>query len=168
MGAGGARAIYLEGHKRAPKETPLLVCLLPRNAPPEEEFRISQPGLELRVNRPVRFHPYYSTRGDPSHKAGSLVTWNDRDFQPLPPLQTTARITGPAPKDNRLPITLTARMNELGLLRVTCIRVNPPIPQSWSADFDLRPHRLKRDASDRGNTTAAPILRGYPATLAAA
>jgi molecular chaperone DnaK (HSP70) len=166
--AGAARAIYLEVHKRAPKENPLLVCLLPRNAPPEEEFRISPPGLELRVNRLVRFHPYYSTRGDPSHKAGSLVTWNDRDFQPLPPLQTTARITGPAPKDNRLPIALTARMNELGLLRVACISANPSIPESWSLEFDLRPHLFEDEDSGQSDTTAAADLGVDPTKLDAA
>ena len=160
--AGAARAIYLEVHKRAPEEheRSFLVCLLPRNAPSEEEFRISQPGLELRVNRPVRFQPYYSTR-HPNDKAGSLVAWNDRDFQPLPPLQATARVTGRSPKDNRLPVTLTARMNELGLLRVACVSTDPAIHESWPLEFNLRPHLLQdEEQPDAGDSTGNTVDLG--------
>ncbi|HEY0790409.1 MAG TPA: Hsp70 family protein [Chthoniobacterales bacterium] len=138
--AGAARAIYLEVHQRAAAEgraaAPTLVCILPRNAPSEEEFRVAEPGLELRLNRPVRFQPYHSTRHQ--DRAGSLVTWNDRDFHPLPPLQTTARFSGAA--DDRLPVYLTARMNELGLLQVACISAAPNVRASWPLEFNLRPH----------------------------
>ena len=170
--AGAARAIYLEVHKRAaekPSES-FLVCLLPRNAPSEEEFRISQPGLELRVNRPVRFQPYYSTR-HPNDKAGSLVPWNDRDFRRLPPLQATARVnTGRAPKDNRLPVTLTTRMNELGLLRVACVSADPTIHESWPLEFNLRPHLAENEEqTDAGDATANTANLGIdPAKLGAA
>ena len=170
--AGAARAIYLEVHKRAaekPSES-FLVCLLPRNAPSEEEFRISQPGLELRVNRPVRFQPYYSTR-HPNDKAGSLVAWNDRDFRRLPPLEATARIiTGRAPKDNRLPVTLTTRMNELGLLRVACVSADPTIHESWPLEFNLRPHLPENEEqTDAGDATANTANLGIdPAKLGAA
>jgi molecular chaperone DnaK (HSP70) len=170
--AGAARAIYLEVHKRAAEkpEESFLVCLLPRNAPSEEEFRISQPGLELRVNRPVRFQPYYSTR-HPNDKAGSLVPWNDRDFRRLPPLQATARInTGRAPKDNRLPVTLTTRMNELGLLRVACVSADPTIHESWPLEFNLRPHLAENEEqTDAGDATANTANLGIdPAKLGAA
>ena len=66
-------------------------AFFPRDACREEEFRISQPGLELRLNHPVRFQPYYSTRHD-ADKAGSVVPLNDRDFQRLPSLQTVAKL----------------------------------------------------------------------------
>jgi len=137
--AGAARAIYLEVHQRAPKEQigPALVCILPRSAASEEEFRVSELGLELRVNRPVRFQPYYSTRRD-QDKAGSLVTWNDRDFQRLPPLQSTARLLGGRPEDDRVPVTLVAQINELGLLQVACVSVDPNRHESWPLEFSLR------------------------------
>jgi molecular chaperone DnaK (HSP70) len=141
--AGAARAIYLEVHRRAAEKSgaPALVCVLPRNAASEEEFRISESGLELRVNHPVRFQPYYSTRRS-NDKAGSLVAWNDRDFFKMPPLQATARVIGRAPKDNRVPVTLAARMNELGLLRVACVSADPAIRESWPLEFNLRTHLL--------------------------
>ena len=139
--AGAARAIYLEVHQGSPKEHagPALVCILPRSAASEEEFRVTELGLELRVNRPVRFQPYYSTRRD-KDRAGSLVTWNERDFQRLPPLQSTARLAGGRPGDDRVPVTLTARMNELGLLQVACVSVDPNQHESWPLEFNLRPH----------------------------
>ncbi|MBV9391983.1 MAG: Hsp70 family protein, partial [Verrucomicrobia bacterium] len=137
--AAAARAIYLEVQKRGADKAKSLVCLLPANAEPEQDYRISQAGLELRVNRPVRFQAFYSTR-NPTDKAGSLALWNDHDFHGLPPLQTTARITGRIPKDGKIPVSLTARINELGLLRIACVSSHPSIRESWPLQFDLRPH----------------------------
>jgi molecular chaperone DnaK (HSP70) len=141
--AGAARAIYLEVHKRdAGKETaavPALICILPSGAPSEEKFQASQDGLELRINRPVRFQPYYSTRRL-RDKAGSVVPWNDQDFHRLPALRTTARLAGSNREGDRLPVTLTARINELGLLHVACVSRDPAAPGTWPLEFDLRPH----------------------------
>lgn len=171
--AGAARAIYLEIHKPAAKvEKPpaaTLVCILPRNAPSEEEFRVSEPGLELRVNRPVRFQPYYSTRRS-ADRAGTLVQFNKDDFRRLPPLQTTARLTGRPPGGDRLPVTLTARMNELGLLQVTCVSADPRVRESWPLEFNLRPHEPNAEAGDRrippGDGTAVRADAGVdPARL---
>jgi molecular chaperone DnaK (HSP70) len=137
--AGAARSIYLEVHQRLPNEkiAPALVCILPRSAPSEEEFRVTELGLELRVNRPVRFQPYYSTRRD-RDKVGSLVTWNESDFHRLPPLQSTVRFGGASAEDDRVPVTLTARMNELGLLQVACVSADPRQRESWPLEFNLR------------------------------
>jgi molecular chaperone DnaK (HSP70) len=144
--AGAARAIYLEVHKRdAGKETattPALICILPSGAPSEEKFQVSQDGLELRINRRVRFQPYYSTRRV-RDKAGSVVLWNDRDFHLLPPLQTTAKLAGTNREDDRLPVTLTARINELGLLHVACVSRDPAAPGTWPLEFDLRAHEAR-------------------------
>jgi molecular chaperone DnaK (HSP70) len=141
--AGAARAIYLEVHQEdAAKKTvpgPALICILPSGAPPEEKFQVSQDGLELRINRPVRFQPYYSTRRT-RDKAGSMVSWNDRDFQRLPPLQTTPRLAGPDREDDRLPVTLNAHLNDLGLLHVACVSADPNAQGTWPLEFDLRPH----------------------------
>jgi molecular chaperone DnaK (HSP70) len=147
--AGAARAIYLEVHRPDAEKSgaPALICILPRNAASEEEYRISDAGLELRVNRLVRFQPYYSTRR-PNDKAGLLVAWNDRDFSKLPQLQATARVTERAPKENRVPVTLTTRINELGLLRVACISADPAIRESWPLDFNLRPHLVEDEDTE--------------------
>ncbi len=139
--AGAARSIYLEVHQKKDGQdtTPILICLLPSGAPSEETFQVAPEGLELRINRPVRFQPFYSTRRS-RDQAGSVVRWNDRDFQRLPPFQTTARLAVVDHGGDRLPVALTAHLNELGLLRVACVSTNPDAPGTWPLEFDLRPH----------------------------
>jgi molecular chaperone DnaK (HSP70) len=146
--AGAARAIYLEVHTGAGKvdktSGPALICVLPRGAASEEKFRVSEEGLTLRINRPVRFQPFYSTRRD-QDKAGSIVPWNERDFHRLPPLQTTAKFTGKRPEGDRLPVLLTARINELGLLHVACVSADPHLQGTWPLEFNLRPRESESD-----------------------
>jgi molecular chaperone DnaK (HSP70) len=168
--AGAARAIYLEIHKPPAKaEKPsaaTLVCILPRNAPSEEEFRVSEPGLELRINRPVRFQPYYSTRRS-ADRAGTLVQFNKDDFRRLPPLQTTARLTARPSGGDRLPVMLTTRMNELGLLQVTCVSADPRVRESWPLEFNLRPHEPDAEGGGRippGDDTAVRADAGVDPT----
>ena len=140
--AGAARAIYLEvqrpGTKESPKST--LVCILPKDARAEEEFKISPPGLELRINHPVRFQPYYSTRHD-HDKSGAFVPLNEGDFHRLPPLQTLAKLDDPRSRSNRVPVTLSAKMNELGLLKIACQSADPRLKHSWPLEFNLRQER---------------------------
>ena len=143
--AGAARAVFLEAHGKTPggggsKAGPSLVCILPRGASPEETFEVADLGLQLRVNRPVRFQPHYSTRYGKS-KAGDIINWSEGDFHPLPPLETVAKVEGAAGDSQRtLPVTLAAELNELGLLRVSCRSADPDIPQTWPLEFNLRPH----------------------------
>jgi molecular chaperone DnaK (HSP70) len=158
--AGAARAIYLEVHKKdVGKETapsPALICILPGGAPAEEQFQVTPEGLELRINRPVRFQPYYSTRRE-RDKAGTVVPWNERDFRRLPPLQTTAMLAGANREGDRLPVTLTARMNDLGLLHVACVSKDPKTQGTWPLEFDLRPHESGHtkhaDPNESGRTS---------------
>lgn len=158
--AGAARAIYLEVHERAARDDtsdPALICILPRGAASEEKFRVSEIGLELRVNRLVRFQPYYSTRRG-EDKAGSVVRWNDREFHSLPPLETTARLTGLRPEGDKLPVILTARINELGLLHVACVSANPDVRGTWPLEFNLRPHESGNEEQGlTGDDAAARI-----------
>ena len=167
--AGAARAVYLEVQQRQTKDgkQAALVCILPRGAEAEEEFNISQPGLELRLNHPVRFQPYYSTRHG-TDEAGSLVPLNDQDFHRLPPLQTVATVRRPHAGGDRLPVTLSAKMNELGLLQVSCVSADPRVKQSWPLEFNLRTHESGKDAS-RDKDTSARLDPGVEdARLAAA
>ena len=102
-----------------------------------------------------RFQPYYSTRRG-KDKAGSMVSWNDRDFQLLPPLQTTARLTGLRLESDKLPITLITRINELGLLHVACVSADPDVTGTWPLEFDLRPHESDNEKQGQaaGSTDA--------------
>jgi molecular chaperone DnaK (HSP70) len=131
--AGAARSIYLEVHQDGKKS---LVCILPRGAEPEAKHEITHPGLELRLNRPVRFQCYYSTRHD-KDRAGALIPFKAGDFHKLPPLQTIARLAE-KPVGSKLPVSLTTKLTELGLLQLECVSADPEIDQAWPLAFNLR------------------------------
>jgi len=144
--AGAARAMFLEAHRQTESatgpDTPrTLVCILPRGAPVEEIFEIKDQDLAVRVNRAVSFQCYASTRQRKA-RPGALVNWNDVDFHRLPPLQTVAKIedSDPTPSDGTVPVTLRTRINELGLLQVSCVSNDPAIRRTWPLEFDLRAH----------------------------
>ncbi|MGF1641078.1 MAG: Hsp70 family protein [Rhodospirillales bacterium] len=148
--AGAARAVFLEVHGspaggRAGAVPPALVCVLPRGASPDQAFEIADRPLALRVNRPVRFQAHSTTRHGRS-QAGDVVAWNDHDFQPLPALETVAAVEVAEAETARrtVPVALTARLNELGLLQVACVSTDPSLPATWPLHFNLRPH--ERDA----------------------
>ena len=155
-----ARAVFLEAHKRHSDEGgeragPLLVCILPRGAAAEQVFEIADLALELRVNRPIRFQTYYSTRHGRS-KAGDLLDWNLRDFHPLPPLETVAKVANAPEGDTgwTVPITLSAKVTELGLLQVSCHSAAPDVHASWPLEFNLRPHE-QTPSAQRNDVVAA-------------
>jgi molecular chaperone DnaK (HSP70) len=144
--AGAAHAVFLEAHGKPmtggdKQPQPALVCILPHGAGAEESFEIKNLPLELRINRPVRFQTYVSTRREDS-KAGDVISGSTDDLRPLPPLQTIARVDKAANRESEraIPVILTARLNELGLLQVSCRSTHPRIRQSLPLDFDLRRH----------------------------
>jgi hypothetical protein len=157
--AGAARAVFLEVHREAAvpgegKGAPSLVCVLPRDAAPGQAFEIRDLGLELRLNRPVRFQSYSSTRHGKA-AAGQLFS-GDRDFDPLAPLETVVRVEGGASTDrNRtVAVTLAASLNELGLLQVSCVSADPALEGSWPLEFNLRPHEQAAPGPGAASETA--------------
>jgi hypothetical protein len=145
IAAGAAAAIFLEveGIQTTDRQTvrPPLVCVLPQGAAPSQLFEITDLGLKLRTDQLVRFQAYSSTRKSVS-RAGEIVWWSEDEFHPLPPLQTivkTAELSGPE-AGGMLPVSLTARMNALGLLQISCVSADPAIQRSWPLDFNMREH----------------------------
>jgi len=172
--AGAARAVFLEVATTAETADPLLVCVLPRGAAPDEVFEIADPPLALRTNRLVSFQTYSSTRHARS-RAGDILEWCEADFHALPPLQTVVKLpeqhstspalrersvreanrvrVPPAAANQTMPVRLAARMNALGLLQVSCVSADPSIQQSWPLEFNLRPH----EQGSTGALGAAPV-----------
>ena len=145
IAAGAAAAIFLEveGIQATDRQTvrPPLVCVLPQGAAPSQLFEIADLGLKLRTDQLVRFQAYSSTRKSVS-RAGDIVSWSEGEFHPLPPLQTivrTAELSGPE-AGGMLPVGLTARMNALGLLHISCVSADPAVQQSWPLEFNMREH----------------------------
>ena len=145
IAAGAAAAVFLEveGIRATDLQTTRspLVCVLPQGALPSELFEIADLGLNLRTDQPVRFQAYSSSRQSGS-KAGDILPWSEGEFHALPPLQTIARMAEPscAETGGILPVRLTARMNALGLLQISCVGADSGIQKSWPLEFNIREH----------------------------
>lgn len=159
IAAGAARAVFIAAHRK-PSEgesgsaEPKLICILPRGADPEQTFEIADLALELQLNRPVRFQTYSSTRHGRC-RAGDVVTWDVATFHPLPPLETVAKGSGDA--ERTLPVALSAKINDLGLLQVACVSTDPARPRSWPLAFNLRPHELAATVAADGMDAAPNV-----------
>ena len=149
IAAGAARAVFLQVQAATAEadqaDAPVVVCVLPRNAPVDQVFDINLPGLEVRTNQPVSCQPCSSTHHSRC-RAGDVLPWDAEVFNALPPLQTIIRTAeGPeAGQDRSVPVRLAAKMNALGLLQISCVSTDPDRPQSWPLDFNLRPHEQGR------------------------
>jgi hypothetical protein len=139
--AGAPSAVFLEAHwlrdgRTKPQRS--LVCILPRGAGYEQEFSIINLNLELQVNRLVQFQSWYSTF-DNSSQVGTVVNYSVQGLHSLPSLEVFAKVEGEiGATSHTVPVTLTTRLNELGLLQVLCVSTDPRIPQSWPLTFNLR------------------------------
>ncbi|MBE0595763.1 MAG: Hsp70 family protein [Desulfuromonadales bacterium] len=153
IAGGHAHALYLEVVRGRGKERSL-VCVLPRGLEAGQSVRIDNAEFDLRVNQPVRFQPFFSARrqGD---RPGGVIAWNDRDFRPLPSLETAIHLPPerPRPANNRLRVTLEAALTELGLLQLWCVEEDGP--GRWRLDFNLR----------RGLGEEAPAVQAAEAPL---
>ena len=171
--AGTARAVFLElfrGRPLEPQETarPSYICVLPRGASSGARFKITGVPLELQVNRPARFQAYDSSRHE-GCKAGDIVDWSEEEFHPLPALQTVIRTADAEsnPSFDTIPVTLLAGANELGLLQVSCVSVDPRVRQSWPLEFSLRRHEHD-DQSLRLAPASGAVEPNVTATVLAA
>jgi molecular chaperone DnaK (HSP70) len=167
---GAARAVFVEAHRTTPGESEAarpLICILPHGAPVGEPIELSSLDLHLRVNRPVRFQVYTSTRHEET-KAGDIVALTPDAFHALPPLETVATASQAAGDDSAIPVVLNTRINELGLLQLSCRSLSAQIPLSWPLEFNLRPQEggAAPVTTLAGETQAEPDVP--PAALAEA
>jgi molecular chaperone DnaK (HSP70) len=166
IAAGAARAVFLQAQNRQAQTTPAaanqsaspaLVCVMPRNAPAEQLFEIDLPELGVRTDQLVSFQAYSSARHGRC-QTGDVLPWEADAFHTLPPLQTIVRTANvsAAGSDRTVPVRLNAKMNALGLLQISCVSIDPLIPQSWPLEFNLRPHE-QDGAAARGRPASAPV-----------
>jgi molecular chaperone DnaK (HSP70) len=133
---GAARYGKLLQGEAGEANAPVVVCVLPRNAPVEQVFDIDLPGLEVRTDHLVSFQACSSTHHGRC-RAGDVLAWDAEAFHTLPPLQTIIRTADGV--ERSVPVRLAAKMNALGLLQISCASVDPGRPQSWPLEFNLRP-----------------------------
>ena len=143
-------------------------------AAPDEVFTVSIPGrgsslfagsLSAQVTRaePTTCLARPSSTRHEERKAGDVVELVPEEFHALPPLETAAAAAEPARGElaSAIPVALNARVNELGLLQVSCRSLAPDIPQSWPLEFNLRPHERDLAAPARepkSQTQAEPTV----------
>jgi molecular chaperone DnaK (HSP70) len=145
--AGAARTLYLEVAGEQKAGPPSLLCILPRGTHPEEEVTVERDALKLRVNQPVRFKAYYSTKRG-RDKPGTVFQLEQGKFHSLPSLQTIARVSKNQAKlaGGQIPIRLTTKLNALGLLQVSCVSALDSVEKEWPLEFNLR-HGSSESAS---------------------
>lgn len=137
--AGYPRSVYLELQQRKGEQEPKLVCILPKGT--EAGSAIKMPGLrfKLLVDQPVRFQPFYSNHR-PADAAGDIVELDVNLFQPLPSMQTALASgdTSSKKKALEMPVELESDLNELGLLKLFCVGIDPGRLGRWELHFNLR------------------------------
>ncbi len=153
---GHAHALYLEVKQK--KKGHALVCVLPRGMEADQTVTLHEQAFDLLVNQAVRFQCYYSSRryGD---RPGEVIEWNDKDFHPLPPLQTAVHLPPerPTPPNNRLRVSLECTLNELGLLQLYCVEEEGP--GRWRLDFNLRKSALEETPVELERAPLVPTER---------
>lgn len=142
---GHAHALYLEVKQK--KKGHALVCVLPHGMEADRTVSLHEQAFDLLVNQAVRFQCYYSGRRY-HDQPGSVVEWNEKDFHPLPPLQTAVHLPPeqPVPANNRLRVSLECNLNELGLLQLYCVEEGGP--GRWRLDFNLRKSALEEQETE--------------------
>ncbi|MBD3243575.1 MAG: Hsp70 family protein, partial [Chitinivibrionales bacterium] len=141
ISAGASHGFYMEIESGAERQASHLVCLLPLGADVEEPQTVTKLDLHLLVNQPVEFRVYSSVRRAGEH-AGQIVKYDERDFHPLPPLHTIARLdTGRYRiRAESVPVAIESRLNALGLLQVFLVSTTRTIepPHRWQLEFNIR------------------------------
>jgi molecular chaperone DnaK (HSP70) len=129
--AGGLARTYYIGIESDP---PAAVCLAPAKVEPGQDVHLADRVLRLLVSQPVEFPLYVSSTRlvDP---AGALVAIDREQMRSLPPLRTVIR-TGKRDSADTVPVTLHARLTEIGTLDVWCSEENGK--RSWRLQFDVR------------------------------
>lgn len=133
IGGGAAHAIYTG---LAPdKETgqPRAACLIPRGQEEGQTVDLASRPFTLTLGRPVQF-PLFSTTSDRGDGPGDIVSVNENDFRPLPPIHTLFKSS--AIRTATVPVHLRATLTELGTLELWC--VSDASAERWRLEFELR------------------------------
>jgi hypothetical protein len=111
-----------------------VLCVVPQHLEEGGEIKLDQPELELALGQPVTFPLYTSTvRGD--DQPGQLLQVQPQQLLRLPPLHTILR-GGKRSGTKRVPVTLAARLTEIGTLELWCVARQSD--NRWRLEFNTR------------------------------
>lgn len=138
---GGLPRAYFLGLQDAGSSSVRTVCLMPRGTEEGQEIKLEQPELQLLANTPVAFRLYSSlSRADDA--AGDVVEFTPTDdmFDPASdprlhaPLRAVIRFGKGG--ERRIPVTLGARLSEVGTLETWA--ESKISEHRWRLQFQLR------------------------------
>ncbi len=135
------------------------VCLVPRGSEEGQEIKLEQPQLELLANAPIAFR-LYSSLSRTDDAAGDIVSFTPSDDMYNPasdprlhaPLRAIIRFGKGG--ERRIPVTLGARLSEVGTLEAWA--ESKVSEHRWRLQFQLR-----KAADASGSGTAG---KGFQAT----
>jgi hypothetical protein len=138
---GGLPRSYFVGLQEAEASAIRAVCLVPRGTEEGQEIKLAQPELELLANTPVAFR-LYSSLSRVDDKVGDVVSLTPSDdmFDPASdprlhaPLRAVIRFGKGG--ERRVPVTLGARLSEIGTLEAWA--ESKISEHRWRLQFQLR------------------------------
>ncbi len=111
-----------------------VLCVVPQHLEEGSEITLEKPELELALGQPVSFPIFTSTvRGD--DRAGQMLRVSPQQLLRLPPLHTILR-GGKRSGTKRVPVTLAARLTEIGTLELFCVAKQSD--NRWRLEFNTR------------------------------
>ena len=136
IGGGSARSYFLElaPEQAAEPSTTKGICLLPRGTEPGIEIALPERRFVLSLGQPVQFQ-LLSSAADDLPTPGTLLSMDDPQFQPLPPLM--AAIPAAAEGKSTVEVGLVATLTEVGTLGLECVAVEDPA-RRWQVEFPVR------------------------------
>jgi len=150
---GLPRAYFIGLQDEAGSSAIRSVCLVPRGSEEGREIKLEQPQLELLANAPVAFR-LYSSLSRTDDAAGDVVSFTPTEDIHNPasdprlhaPLRATIRFGKGG--ERRVPVTLGARLSEVGTLEAWA--ESKVSEHRWRLQFQLR------KAADANGPAAAP------------
>jgi molecular chaperone DnaK (HSP70) len=134
---GGTARTYYVGIEAPGSAQPMAVCIVPRGLQEGEELTIADGEFQLLVGKPVRF-PIYSSTFRNDDQPGMLIPVDDRQMDPLPPVETTLRAGSKTSAVKTVPVSLLARFTEVGTIELWCAARHDN--RRWRLQFQIRSH----------------------------
>ncbi|MFO0903458.1 MAG: Hsp70 family protein [Pirellulales bacterium] len=135
-----ARSYYIGVERSAgdasdsPASRGAAICLLPGNAEPGQEFRLSEHRLQLLVSQPVEF-PLYVSSTRLADRAGVMLEIDLEQMRALPPIRTVLKTRRRADATTA-DVELHAKLTEIGTLDLWCAELDGS--RRWRLQFDVR------------------------------
>jgi hypothetical protein len=124
-----------------------VLCVVPQHLEEGHEVALPKPELELALGEPVLF-PLYTSTVRERDKPGDLLEVAPEQLARLPPLHTVLR-GGKRSGTRSAPVTLAARVTEVGTLELHCVAKDGN--NRWRLEFNVRdvvaPEEREADAS---------------------